>query len=101
MGTATPVDRNRLRSFTLRRGPQQGGDVRLVSILLDTNVLVRLANAADNLYPTADRGVSELHLRGEVVYITAQILIEFRNVATRPMALNGLGLSTAEAESKA
>src|ERR1019366_2674932 len=31
----------------------------------------------------------------------AQNLIEFRNVATRPKAANGLGLTVSEAESKA
>src|SRR5262249_13860191 len=33
--------------------------------------------------------------------ITAQNLVEFRNVATRPKAANGLGLSAVEAESQA
>jgi len=40
-------------------------------------------------------------LRNEVLHITPQNLIEFRNVATRPKAVNGLGLSAVEAESKA
>jgi predicted nucleic acid-binding protein len=33
--------------------------------------------------------------------ICAQNLIEFRNAATRPLALNGLGLSVADVEAKA
>jgi len=69
-----------------------------MAYLLDTNVLVRLANAADLRYAIADRAVMELHRRGEVLHLTPQVLIEFRNVATRPLALNGLGLSTADAE---
>jgi predicted nucleic acid-binding protein len=35
------------------------------------------------------------------LHITAQNLVEFRNMATRPSALNGLGLSIADTESLA
>lgn len=69
--------------------------------LVDTSVLVRLANAADALYPVATAAVVELHRRGEVLNVAPQNLIEFRNVATRPVALNGLGLTVADAEAKA
>jgi predicted nucleic acid-binding protein len=69
--------------------------------LLDTNILMRLANTGDARHPEAAGAVVELHRRGEVLHVTAQVLIEFRNVATRPAALNGLGLSAAEAEAQA
>jgi predicted nucleic acid-binding protein len=69
--------------------------------LLDTNVLVRLANTADARHTVATRAVFELHRRSEVLHVTAQVLIEFRNVATRPTAMNGLGLSTADTEAQA
>lgn len=69
--------------------------------LIDTNVLVRLANNADANHPVAARAILELHRHGEVLHLTPQVLIEFRNVATRPKALNGLGLSTVEAETQA
>jgi predicted nucleic acid-binding protein len=69
--------------------------------LLDTTVLVRLANATDARHAEAVRAVVELHRRGEVLHLTPQVLIEFRNVATRPAAQNGLGLSTAETETQA
>jgi predicted nucleic acid-binding protein len=69
-----------------------------MAYLLDTNVLVRLANVADVRYTIADRAVMELHRRGEVLHLTPQVLIEFRNVATRPLARNGLGLSAVDAE---
>lgn len=72
-----------------------------MACLIDTSVLARLANSADAQYPTADRAVVELHKRGEVLHITAQNLIEFRNLATRPKAANGLGLSVVDAEAKA
>lgn len=69
-----------------------------MSYLIDTSVLARLANAADAFHPIAARTVVELHRRGEVLQIAPQNLIEFRNVATRPLAVNGLGLSAPEAE---
>ena len=66
--------------------------------LLDTNVLIRLANRSDPSHAAATGAVLELHRRGEALQITSQNLIEFRNVATRSAPMNGLGLSTAEAE---
>jgi len=68
---------------------------------IDTNVLVRLANTADGRHAVAARAVLELHRRGEVLHVTAQVLIEFRNVATRPAVVNGLGLSVVDAEAQA
>jgi predicted nucleic acid-binding protein len=72
-----------------------------MAYLIDTSVLARLANTADGLYAAADRAVMELHQRGEVLHVTPQNLIEFRNLATRPKAVNGLGLSVVDAEAKA
>jgi predicted nucleic acid-binding protein len=67
-------------------------------VLLDTNVLGRLANQADVAHPIARAAVAELHRRGELLHITAQNLIEFRNFVTRPVSVNGLGLTGAVAE---
>ena len=64
-----------------------------MSHLVDTSILGRLANTADAYHATAARAVVELHRRGEVLHITPQNLIEFRSVATRPAAVNGLGLT--------
>ncbi len=72
-----------------------------MAYLIDTSVLVRLANAADAAYAVASRAVLELHRQGEVLHLTPQVLIEFRNAATRPAAVNGLGLPAAAAEAKA
>ncbi len=55
-----------------------------MAFLVDTSILVRLANTADALHAVATRAVLELHQRGELLHITAQNLVEFRNVATRP-----------------
>lgn len=69
--------------------------------LVDTSVLGRLANIADPMHAVAMRAIVEMHRRGEILHITAQNLIEFRSVATRPAAINGLALSGAESDAKA
>jgi predicted nucleic acid-binding protein len=69
--------------------------------LIDSSVLARLANTADPFHTIAAQAVLELHRRGEVLHVTPQNLIEFRNMATRPKAANGLGLSPVDAEAKA
>jgi predicted nucleic acid-binding protein len=68
--------------------------------LIDTSILGRLANKADPSLATAERAVQNLSQQGETIFITSQNLIEFRNMATRPTAQNGLGLTPAEAEAK-
>jgi len=72
-----------------------------MALLLDTSLLGRLANAADPLHAVAAAAVLELHRRGETLHLTSQVLIEFRNAATRPLAVNGLGHSIAKAEATA
>jgi predicted nucleic acid-binding protein len=72
-----------------------------MAILLDTTILVRLANLTDAHHAVAARAVLELHRRGEVLHTTPQVMIEFRNVATRPKTANGAGLPIAEAEAHA
>ena len=68
------------------------------AILVDTSILLRLANVGDVQYADAVNALAELHRRGEVLYITPQVMIEFRNSATRPKSVNGLGLTIAVAE---
>ena len=72
-----------------------------MAYLLDTNVLVRLANSTDVGYLTALDAVDELDRRGEILHVTSQTLVEFRNVATRPAAFNGLGMAAVDAEVEA
>ena len=69
--------------------------------LVDTPILVRLSNSSDVLYSVALHAVSELHLQSVQLCITPQNLIEFRNVATRSIAENGLGYTVTEVEEKA
>jgi predicted nucleic acid-binding protein len=68
-----------------------------MAVLVDTSVLGRLANQTDAAHAVAQAAVAELHRRGEGLHITAQNLIEFRNFATRPTGVNGLGLASAAA----
>jgi hypothetical protein len=42
-----------------------------------------------------------LHRRGEALHVTPQVMVEFRSVATRPVAVNGLGLSAVDTETQA
>ncbi len=70
-----------------------------MAYLIDTSILGRLANRADSFYAVASRAVVELHRRGETLHVTPQNLIEFRSVATRPVEVNGLGLSSEDADS--
>lgn len=67
--------------------------------LVDTSVLVPLANAADPRHLTAVQSVDRLHRKGEILNIAPQNLIEFWNVATRPAAVNGIGLPPIQAKS--
>ena len=69
--------------------------------LVDTSLLVRLANTADSSYSTAVHAIKTLHRRGEVIHTTPQNYLEFRSVATRPILVNGLGLDPFDAEFKA
>ncbi len=69
--------------------------------LIETPVLVRLANPHDPEYVDAETAVLLLHRRGEALHIAPQNLIEFRNVATRPAAANGLGLLPSAVEAQA
>ena len=57
--------------------------------MVDTSLLVRLANSSDVLYPVALQAVTELHLQGVQFCITPQNLIEFRNVGSAPSTKTG------------
>jgi predicted nucleic acid-binding protein len=60
-------------------------------VFVDTNVLVRIADAASPEHSNCLRSLQMLLSRGETVFLAAQIMIEFWAVATRPVAANGLG----------
>ena len=69
--------------------------------LLDTNILIRLTNADDQQHKVTFHAIQTLQAQGDLLTITPQVLVEFRAVATRPIAANGLGRSVQETEAKA
>ena len=64
--------------------------------LVDTNVLLRWCHADSPDHALCTGALDTLLKNGHELCVCAQILIEFWCVATRPINLNGLGL-TAEA----
>lgn len=72
-----------------------------MAYLADTNVVFRRVIASDPLHVLAKTALDALLLQGETVYVTAQNLIEFQALATRPIESNGLGMSTSEASAQA
>lgn len=66
--------------------------------LVDTNVLLRLADRQQPARPIARRAVDTLVRRGDTLHLATQNCTEFWNVATRPADKNGLGLSVRHAD---
>ncbi|MCA9189406.1 MAG: hypothetical protein R3E01_22295 [Pirellulaceae bacterium] len=64
-----------------------------MTILLDTNILLRLSDRADSKHAVTLHAVEALKLDGRNLGIVPQVLYEYWVVATRPTAANGLGLS--------
>ena len=68
-----------------------------MAYLLDTNVVWRRIRKNDPRHADVKSAIDALVEAGEQVYITAQNLVEFRAVATRPESANGLGFTSVEA----
>lgn len=69
-----------------------------MKILLDTNLLTRLANPAQReMHDLAEAVVETVCIRGHVPCLLPQSIYEFWVVATRPLNVNGLGMSPDEA----
>lgn len=66
-----------------------------MSILADTNILLRRTQPDHPSHALAVESVAKLLAAGEPVYFTLQNISEFWNVATRPIANNGLGFPVA------
>lgn len=64
-----------------------------MSILVDTNILLRSVEPLHPHYSAAVGAVSRLLADSTPVYFTLQNIAEFWNVATRPKDKNGLGLT--------
>src|SRR5438132_11567495 len=61
------------------------------SYLVDTNLLLRLADPASEQHSVATQALARLLGQGEEIYVTPQNFIEFWAVATRPAEANGFG----------
>jgi predicted nucleic acid-binding protein len=70
----------------------------MTDYLVDTNILLRLADRADPRHATVRTALWTLKARGDAYYATGQNFQEFWRVATRPRANNGMGLSPVAAE---
>jgi predicted nucleic acid-binding protein len=66
-----------------------------VSVLVDTNVLLRRTQPGHPHHEAAVGSVERLLASGERVHFSPQNIAEFWNVATRPANRNGLGLTSA------
>src|ERR1700758_3833518 len=66
-----------------------------MSVLVDTNVLLRRTQPTHQLHTLAVESVARLLSAGEPVYFTLQNISEFWNVVTRPVASNSLGFTSA------
>lgn len=70
----------------------------MTDYLLDTNILLRSRDVASPDYNLVDRTIRYLISNNHQCFITSQVLIEFWVVATRPIAVNGLGWAPEESE---
>jgi predicted nucleic acid-binding protein len=64
-----------------------------MAILIDANVLLRLLQPHHPHCHVVQRALSTLRTNNETLYVTAQNLVEFWAVATRPTSDNGLGMT--------
>ena len=71
-----------------------------MAYLVDTNILLRRQDAQHAQFQAADGAVIRLQDQNERLCVARQNLIEFRNVASRPLDKNGLGLRPAAADSE-
>jgi predicted nucleic acid-binding protein len=67
-------------------------------ILLDTNVLCRLADKGHPFHATAETAVAALRDAGHELCLVPQVLYEYWVVVTRPVSDNGLGMSTTDVD---
>jgi predicted nucleic acid-binding protein len=71
-----------------------------VKVLLDSNILLRLAQPVHPHHPLAQGAVTTLHDRGADLCLVPQTVYEFWVVATRPVTANGLGLTVSDSHAE-
>jgi len=75
------------RRSTIRRAAPE----LRTKILVDTNILLRLADPASAQHQLAGDAVERLIRRGDELCLVPQVVAEFWYAATQPVARNGLG----------
>jgi predicted nucleic acid-binding protein len=70
----------------------------IVSCLVDTNILLRIARRSDPQHNLADTALVRLALQSTALHYTHQNIAELWNVMTRPIVRNGFGLTGTEAD---
>src|SRR5262249_23637011 len=71
-----------------------------MNVLLDTNILTRMAQPGTAPSQVAHDATDALGQRGDTPCLVPQVLYEFWVVATRPVAVNGLGLTAPQADAE-
>lgn len=71
-----------------------------MTTLADTSCLLRLPFEGDPRHAATQAAIDALNTQGEEVVIVQQNCVEFRNAASRPVAVNGLGFTPLEAEAE-
>jgi len=71
-----------------------------MNYVLDSNVLLRMAQDTHLMHAAATQATTTLIRQGETVHIIPQNLYEFWSVATREIKYNGLGLSVSDAQTE-
>jgi predicted nucleic acid-binding protein len=71
-----------------------------MKVLVDTNIVSRLAQPTHPHHSMALAALDVLHLRGSEVCIVPQVFYEFWSVCTRPAGENGLGFTSMQAQAE-
>ena len=69
-----------------------------MSVLVDTNVLLRAAQTNSPDHALARTTLATLRRQGHELCVVPQVIYEFWVAATRPLTANGLGMTTQDAE---
>lgn len=78
-----------------------GGNCNSIMLyLIDTNILLRLAEPVHPMHSAAQNAINLLVAKGDELCVFPQNLIELWNVATRPTQYNGLGFSQSQAQAE-
>lgn len=71
-----------------------------MAYLIDTSIIVRGSEPKSPLHGVAVSAVANLRAENAPLHLARQNLIEYRNVATRPIDKNGLGMTVAKADAR-